>query len=90
MSTDISIYSKSELCIGRQALEDELADLLGGYGEVTGGGVGDRGWHVDIEIFEESLTDQILGKIIALLCEQQGPPDTYLMVNGRRLTVNQL
>lgn len=50
---DIFIYSALSLGYPRGELDDDLEDLLGSAGEVTGAGAGDRGWNIDLEIYNQ-------------------------------------
>ncbi|MDQ8192630.1 hypothetical protein [Roseibacillus persicicus] len=38
---------------GRDVLEDAVEEYLGSKAEVTGGGAGNRGWNVDIDVVRE-------------------------------------
>jgi hypothetical protein len=74
----IHIYSSQPLNSARGNLEDDLDDMLGAAGEVTGGGSGKRGWNIDLEIYEDDKFQDWLRDVIAFLKRQDVPVDTYL------------
>ena len=76
---DVYIYSSLPLREARGGLEDDLEEFLGTTGEVTGGGGGERGWNIDLEISDAALPRQI-EKIKDFLQEWGVPPDTYFDV----------
>ncbi len=63
---------------GRGGLEDDLEEFLGGAGEVTGGGSGERGWNVDLEVAGDM--EAWIPRLRAFLREWGVPEDTYLKV----------
>lgn len=81
---DIFIYSSKPLPQGRGALEDDIDVLLGDAGEVTGGGIGQAGWNVDVEIYDTSDAEEELEKLREFLRQWPVPSDTYLVVDGKR------
>ena len=76
---DIYIYSSLHLREARGNLEDDLNDFLGDSGEVTGGGGGERGWNVNLEVADESLTEHI-AKLKDFLVGWGVPPDAFFDV----------
>lgn len=80
MSIYIHIYSNKALGEPRTDLEDELEDLLGDAGECTGGGQGNSGWNIDLEIFEKDHIEKWTICIKDFLKERSVPNDTYFDV----------
>jgi hypothetical protein len=82
MSTEIYIYSKvyspAILSEGRGGLEDDLQDFMGDAGEITGGGGGDRGWNVDLEVTADA--EVWLERICEFLRQWGVAEDTHLCV----------
>ena len=62
-------------------IEDDLDDLLGDMGEVTGAGLGITVGNIDIEYYEES---DALQKILSYLVSCGFDPETILDINGDR------
>ncbi len=77
---DIFIYSREPLGEARQGLEDDLDGLLAGAGECTGGGCGERGWNIDLDVFDLATTDSWVERIIDYLRKRPVPRDTYVTV----------
>ena len=81
MATEVFIYSKRSspaLEEGRGGLEEDLEEFLAGAGEVTGGGGGDRGWNVDLEIWGD--VEPWLERLCQFLRDWGVPGDTYLCI----------
>lgn len=82
----ISIYFNSKLSIGRSAIEDDLDDILGDKGEVTGGGSGISGSNIDIDIYDGIAAD-FLEPIKNILQEMKVPSDTVIVIENERFLV---
>ena len=82
----ISIYFYSNLSIGRSGIEDNLDEILGDKGEVTGGGSGISGSNIDIDIYEGSAAD-FLEPIRSILKELDVPDDTVIVIDNEHLPV---
>jgi hypothetical protein len=65
---------------GRDEIEDPLDEALmeAGLGEVTGGGGGERGSNIDIEIEDERNFDQALTLIRQVLRDLKVPASAYI------------
>ena len=74
------MYSEQSLGEARQDLEDDLEALLGTAGQCTGGGSGEAGWNIDLEVYEGAALEAWAQRIVALLRERPVPPDTYLIL----------
>jgi hypothetical protein len=83
MSVDIFIYFSVRLKTPRDVIEDALQRCLGDRGEVTGGGIGDRGANIDIEVLDEDGRT-VVSDIEQVLKELGVPEDTWLVVDGER------
>ena len=88
MATDLFIYSNLPLTCGRDVVEDAVDDAISGNGEVTGGGSGDAGWNVDVELFSADDTDAHVAAIVRTLRELPVPNDTYLVFGADQSRVN--
>jgi hypothetical protein len=82
----IFIYFYSKLREPRDVFEDALDECLGGKGEVTGGGSGEAGSNIDIEIYEGDPRD-FLEPIRKVLKELQVPQDTIIVIDKERFHV---
>ena len=80
---DIFIYF-SQLSVPRDVVEDALQDCLGDRGEVTGGGLGNRGANIDIEVFSDQDGPLILCEMKRTLRGMDVPQDTWLVIEGER------
>jgi hypothetical protein len=49
---NIHIFGSAPLNRVRQAIEDEITDRVDGIGKANGGGSGDIGWNISIEVFD--------------------------------------
>ena len=79
MST-VYIYSQEPLGGARSNLEDDLEEALGPRVTVTGGGAGEQGWNIDLEITDDGSPEAVVSEIVAFLRERGVPGDTYLRV----------
>src|SRR4051812_23691466 len=80
MSTSILIYSKQMLREARGDLEDDLDAFLVGSGEVTGGGLGESGWNIDV-VLEDTVDDEHWAYRLAEFLREWGVPgDTFFEV----------
>ena len=61
-------------------LEDNIDELLGCNGEVTGSGMGIKGGNIDIEIYDKNFLDILVKELHSLKL----PKDTYLVIDGKR------
>lgn len=77
---EIFVYSGQSLGEARQDLEDDLEALLGAAGQCTGGGSGEAGWNIDLEVYEAAALEAWGQRIVAFLRERPVPPDTYLIL----------
>ncbi|QDT47600.1 hypothetical protein Pan258_16360 [Symmachiella dynata] len=78
-TTSIYIYSKSPAPVDRYELEEDLQDFLGDDGMVSGGGAGDTGWNIDLEV-ESASAEDVIQRLIPFLKEKQVGSDTHLDV----------
>ena len=75
----IYIYSKLDLGQSRGNLEDDIQDHFEDEIEVTGGGQGQGGWNVDLELLEEDDDVHCFAdKLVKFLQKWGVPRDTYL------------
>jgi hypothetical protein len=80
MPTAVYIYSKRRLQEARGNLEDDLDDLLSGAGEVTGGGVGEMGWNIDVELEDTASVETWIHRLAEFLRGWGVPQDTLFEV----------
>lgn len=80
---DVYIYFFSDLPVSRDAIEDTLDKYLGERGEVTGGGSGEGGSNLDLEIFEGDARNH-LPAIRKILRRFKVPPDTQIVIEGEK------
>ena len=86
---DVFIYFPDRLPYGRDELEDALNEALDGLGEVSGGGSGETGSNIDIEIFDEELTkSQIAALVRDALSTYNLPPSCYMTIENDRLRIH--
>jgi len=77
---DVFIYSALPLGEARGDLEDDLEVLLGSAGQCTGGGAGELGWNIDLEIYDTEAVEQWIEQVVKYLCARPVPLDTYLVI----------
>ena len=84
---DVFIYASPGFGRPRDEIEDAIAKFLGYKGEVTGGGSGEDGSNIDIEVFEveNRAPDRawIVEGLRGILKECQSPNDTMIVVDGQ-------
>lgn len=83
----IDIYSSQPLDYARGNLEDDLDEFLNGYGETCGGGGGERGWNIDLEINDDEDLGEWVQAVVTFLRGLKVPPDTYLKTENARYSV---
>jgi hypothetical protein len=93
-TADIFIYAQGEYPPwqdkGRADLEYDLEELLGAAGEVTGAGMGETGWNLDLHLHDAAEVDRWADKLVRFLREWGVPDETYLHVvltQSRRVDV---
>ena len=74
------IYSAGDAPEARQDLEDDLEEILGDMAEVSGGGQGERGWNIDIELYVPENLESAIDQIRTYLQEKNVSRDTYIRV----------
>ena len=77
---DIFVYFKLEEKVDIEDLEEKIDEILGDKGEVTGRGMGISGGNIDIELFDETILENILKE----LRELEFPQDVYYVIDGIR------
>lgn len=77
---DIYIYFKPEKEIDIDKLEENIEELLGDKGEVTGRGIGVSGMNIDVEIYDKDILDYFLQEIKTL----DFPDNTYYVFNDMK------
>jgi len=81
MAPAIHIYSMLSLGQSRGDLEDDIQDRFNGEVEVAGGGQGQGGWNVDLELLDEGADVHRFATILVTFLQKWGvPSDTYLNV----------
>jgi hypothetical protein len=84
MPTAVYIYSKQRLQEPLGNLEDDLDDLLSGAGEVTGGGAGEMGWNIDVELEDTASVETWTPRLAEFLRGWGVPQDTFFEVISDR------
>lgn len=82
---DIFIYISNGLAAPKDEIEDALDDMLRDRGEVTGGGVGNDGFNIDIETFDEDPS--LIEEVKAILKSFRVPLDTRIVIDGQSFEV---
>ena len=77
---DIFIYFELEGDVDIDDLEEEIDEILGDKGEVTGRGMGISGGNIDVELFDETILENFLKE----LRELEFPQDAYYVIDGVR------
>lgn len=54
--------------VDRDDIEDAITAALGSDGEVTGAGTGERGWHLDVEVYTAGDPASSAATIASTLC----------------------
>jgi hypothetical protein len=76
----VDIYSHQPLGKARGDLEDDLEEALGPRVTVAGGGAGEQGWNIDLEIADDSPPEAVVSEIVAFLRGWGVPGDTLVRV----------
>ena len=85
---DVFIYATPGFGHPKDQIEDALDDMLGALGEVTGGGSGESGVNIDIEIYDDQITsDEVLTKIRALLQSFDVPQNIRIVIDRQSYSV---
>lgn len=79
----VFIYYFSALGVPRDEIESQIEDFLGSRGEVTGGGGGNSGGNVDVEIEGDDAL-QVLQDLMKFLRTLGLPNNTIVDVDGVR------
>ena len=80
MAIDVYIYSSQHLQEARGDLEDDLDDFLSGAGEVTGGGLGEVGWNIDLRLEDSADVEDLAHRLVLFLRDRGVPEDTFFEV----------
>ena len=60
---DVFIYLPPNLGMAKDEIEDDLEASLGDLGEVTGGGIGNLGMSVDLNVADSLSTNRVLAMV---------------------------
>ncbi|MBF8192495.1 hypothetical protein ITP53_43815 [Nonomuraea sp. K274] len=60
---ELFIYWFGDAWVSRADVEDTIDEVLDGEGEVTGGGTGDTGGNIDIEIFDDANVERLMVEV---------------------------
>ena len=85
---NIFIYFPKNSKVKRDVLEDAIDDILDGSGEITGGGTGNEGSNIDIEIFEGDPANY-KEELINLLREYNCPAQTYIVIDNQKFYIEE-
>jgi hypothetical protein len=75
---EIIINSKTPLTKSRGDLEYDIEELIEGSGEWAGGGGGQRGWDIVLEIYDDAQAERWLRTLTTFLRKWGVPEDTFL------------
>jgi hypothetical protein len=79
---DVFIYFPAGIDVEKDVIEDALDDAIGDLGEVTGGGIGESGMNIDLDVEDEVAPEEIVGLIRDALAALQAAY-TKIVVNGK-------
>lgn len=65
----VEIWFDGPMSVDRDDVEDALNSALQGIGEVTGGGTGESGSNLDVEVDEQFPRDLVMGRIFAVISD---------------------
>jgi hypothetical protein len=82
---DVFVYFPPDIDLERDVIEDTLDDAIAERGEVTGGGIGDKGMNIDLDIEDDVAPEEILKVIRTALAELQAPY-TKIVIAGKTFT----
>ncbi|HUO10947.1 MAG TPA: hypothetical protein VM008_21785 [Phycisphaerae bacterium] len=81
----VFIYFNEPLTVARDEIEDAIEVVLNDKGEVTGGGSGNLGSNIDVEVFDESLDEvKTFALIQSALRRFRIPKSTSIVIDGTR------
>jgi hypothetical protein len=82
MSMDVFIYFAPDIDVEKDVIEDALDDAIGELGEVTGGGSGEKGMNIDLDVEDDAdpgeLVDLIRGALKSL-----GVTPSKIVIDGK-------
>jgi len=81
---DVFIYASPGFGHARDVIEDALEDALGDGAEVTGGGSGQMGSNIDLELAAGFDSAAVLATVRTVLKGFKCPADTVIEVDGTR------
>jgi len=82
---DVFIYFPAGIDVEKDVIEDTLDEAIGERGEVTGGGIGEMGMNIDLDVEDDVTPEEILTVIRGALAELQAPY-TKIVVAGKSFT----
>ncbi|MFI6497915.1 hypothetical protein [Nonomuraea typhae] len=89
---EVFISWLGDACASNADIEDLIEGVLGEQGEVTGGGEGDTGGNIDIEIFEDGDADRLMSEIVQAISDHVPKNASYVFADDeeRHLLRDQL
>ena len=83
----IFIHFPKNSKVSRDLIEEEIDLFLDDKGEVVGGGTGENGSNIDVEIFEGEPHDY-LEDLSRILKRTGAPGSTYFKIDGQKVGIN--
>jgi hypothetical protein len=64
---DVFIYFPPNLGVDKDEIEDALDEVIGNLGEVSGGGIGEKGMNIDLDVEDDADPEELVELIRGVL-----------------------
>jgi hypothetical protein len=82
---DVFIYFPPNLDVEKDVIEDALDEAIGDLGEVSGGGLGQQGMSIDLDV-EDDADPQELADLLRCALASLKVPWTRMDINGKSVS----
>ena len=79
---DVFIYFPPNLGVDKDEIEDALDEAIGDIGEVSGGGIGQKGMNIDLDVEDDADPEELADLVRATLA-RLNVACTRIDINGK-------
>ena len=79
---DVTIHFPPNLDVDKDVIEDALDEAIGELGEVSGGGIGEKGMTIDLDVEDDADPAELVDLIRGTL-KELGAPFSKIVIDGR-------